>query len=270
MFYSNSLSIWEKNPKAPISLLFLHGHCTNKTFFHHQMNAEVFKSYHRIAIDLPGYGQSPPPLAPLQTYNFPGFANAIITALQSLAIEKLVIIGWSLGGHVALEMVDKVPQLMGLLLTGTPPFEVSLQGIQKGFKALDAKIMACFGKKNLTYTEAQLLASVSGYDESAEKEFLVDAILATDEDARVLYPQSIIDGIGRNQCDIVATWDKPIAIVGGKNDIAINYDYVQHEITFKNLWRNKIHFIKNAGHAVMLDKPCEFNRLILEFIHDLL
>ncbi|STX50882.1 lipase A [Legionella busanensis] len=263
------LSIWEENPKAPISLLFLHGHCTNKTFFSQQINTDIFKNYHRIAIDLPGYGQSPPPLSPLQTYNFPGFAEAIIAALQSLSIEKLVIIGWSLGGHVALEMVDRVPQLIGLLLTGTPPLEVSLQGIQKGFKALDSKIMDCFGKAHLTYDEAQLLASVSGYDARAEKEFLVDAILNTDEDARVLYPQSIIDGIGRNQCNIVANWDKPIAIIGGENDIAINYDYIQQEIKFKKLWRNKIQLIKNAGHAVMLDKPDEFNELLLKFIHDL-
>ncbi|WP_131783263.1 alpha/beta fold hydrolase [Legionella gresilensis] len=269
MSFSNTLSIWEENPNASISLLFLHGHCTNKTFFHHQMNADVIKSYHRIAIDLPGYGLSPPPLSPLQTYSFPGFADTIISALQSLSIEKLFIIGWSLGGHIALEMVDKVPQLKGLLLTGTPPLEVSLQGIQKGFKALDPKIMACFGKAHLTYTEAQLLASVSGYDGRAEKEFLVDAILNTDEKARILYPQSIIDGIGRNQCNIVANWDKPIAIIGGEDDIAINYDYVQHEVKFKNLWQDKIHFIKNAGHAVMLDKPDEFNQLILEFIHDL-
>ncbi|WP_127908208.1 hypothetical protein [Legionella anisa] len=68
-------------------------------------------------------------------------------------------------------MISKLPQLIGLLITGTPPFEVSLQGIQKGFKVLDPEIMACFGKKEISIEEAKLLAKVSGYDGSEEKNF---------------------------------------------------------------------------------------------------
>ncbi|AWN72935.1 alpha/beta hydrolase [Legionella anisa] len=266
-FFRN-LSVWEENRGMPCSLLFLHGHCTNKNFFNKQMNADILKSYHRIAIDLPGYGESAPPIDPLKTYSFPGFAEAITEAVHQLPIKKLIIVGWSLGGHVALEMISKLPQLIGLLITGTPPFEVSLQGIQKGFKVLDPEIMACFGKKEISIEEAKLLAKVSGYDGSEEKKFLVDAILATDEGARFLYPQSIINGIGQNQCDIIAEWEKPIAVVAGENDIAINYDYVQSELHFKNLWQNKVHIISNAGHAVMLDQPDAFNLLIKEFTED--
>lgn len=69
-FY-RTLSVWEENRGEDCSLLFLHGHCTNKNFFKKQMNADIFKSYHRIAIDLPGYGESAPPIDPLTTYSFP-------------------------------------------------------------------------------------------------------------------------------------------------------------------------------------------------------
>lgn len=265
-----NISVWEENLGQPFSVLFLHGHCTNKNFFNQQMNADIFKSCHLIAIDLPGYGESSPPLDPLKTYSFPGFADVVVELIQKLAIEKLIIVGWSLGGHVALEMISKVPQLAGILITGTPPIEVSLQGIQKGFKQFDPEIMACFGKKELTKEEAKLLAKVSGYNGSEEKEFLVNAILATDEGARFLYPQSIINGVGRDQREIVAAWDKPIAVVAGEEDIAINYDYVRNEVQFKNLWQNKIHTIRNAGHAVMLDQPNLFNHLIRAFIEDVI
>jgi pimeloyl-ACP methyl ester carboxylesterase len=95
-------------------------------------------------------------------------------------------------------------------------------------------------------------------------------VLATDEEARFLYPQSIINGIGRNQCDIIAEWDRPIAVVAGENDIAINYDYVRNELRFKNLWRSNVHMIGNAGHAVMLDQPGAFNILIKEFTEDII
>ncbi|KTC65042.1 lipolytic protein (plasmid) [Legionella adelaidensis] len=263
-----NLSVWEENRGMPCSLLFLHGHCTNKNFFNQQMNADIFKSYHRIAIDLPGYGESAPPIEPLKTYSYPGFAEAVTEVVNQLTIKKLIIVGWSLGGHVALEMTSRIPQLAGLLITGTPPFEVSLQGMQKGFKALSPEIMACFGKKDISVAEAKLLAKPCGYDGSEEKKFLIDAVLATDEGARFLYPQSIINGIGRNQCDIIAEWEKPIAVVAGEKDSAINYDYVRNELHFKNLWRNKVHTLANAGHAIMLDEPDAFNLLIKEFVED--
>ncbi|PNL60052.1 hypothetical protein A6J39_001820 [Legionella anisa] len=43
-FFRN-LSVWEENRGMPCSLLFLHGHCTNKNFFNKQMNADILKSY---------------------------------------------------------------------------------------------------------------------------------------------------------------------------------------------------------------------------------
>lgn len=59
-------------------------------------------------------------------------------------------------------------------------------------------------------------------------------------------------------------------MVAGEHDIAINYDYVSSELQFKNLWRNKVHVLANAGHAVMLDQPDAFNKLIKEFIEDVI
>lgn len=59
-------------------------------------------------------------------------------------------------------------------------------------------------------------------------------------------------------------------MVAGEHDIAINYDYVSSELQFKNLWCNKVHVVPNAGHAVMLDQPDAFNKLIKEFIEDVI
>lgn len=70
--------------------------------------------------------------------------------------------GWSLGGHVALELTSRLEQLKGLLITGTPPIEISIEGLGRGFKIANPKVLECFGKGNLTYEEAELLATVSG------------------------------------------------------------------------------------------------------------
>lgn len=251
------------------TILFIHGHCTNKNFFEKQFKSPLFAKYRLIALDLPGYGESEPPQDPHKVYSFPGFADIVAEFIEKLDLKNLVIVGWSLGGHVALELTSRVPHLKGLLITGTPPIEVSLNGLSKGFKALDPEIFECFGKENLSYKEAQLLATVSGYDYSKEKEFLVEAILQTDEGAKTIYPRSIALGVGQNQAKIVKEWPQPIAVVAGEKEIAINNDYIIHEVEYKNLWEGKVHVIPKGGHAVFMDCPDEFNLILQRFSHDI-
>ncbi len=38
-----------------------------------------------------------------------GYADAVIAVLAALQIGRVVIVGWSLGGHVAIEMVPHFP-----------------------------------------------------------------------------------------------------------------------------------------------------------------
>jgi len=109
----------------------------------------IYSIYRLICIDLPGYGESDAPTLPVKTYSFPGFADAVTEVINSLELENFIVVGWSLGGHVALELTSRLPQLQGLLITGTPPIEVSAEGLGKGFRIANPKILECFGKGDL-------------------------------------------------------------------------------------------------------------------------
>ncbi len=262
------VAILDSNPNLTVdhpTLIFIHGHCTNKEFFNKQLGSSLFANYRQIALDLPGYGESEPPKDPQKIYSIPGFASIVAEVIQIMKLHNIVIVGWSLGGHVALELTSLLSQLRGLLITGTPPIEISLTGLSRGFTALDPKIFECFGKGNLSYEEAQSLATISGYDFSKEKEFIVDAILQTDEGAKTIYPYSIALGIGQDEVNIVNKWSKPIAVIAGEQDIAINNEYITNEVNFKNLWEGRVHVIPKGGHAVFLDYPEEFNFILHRF-----
>jgi pimeloyl-ACP methyl ester carboxylesterase len=162
-----------------------------------------------------------------------------------------------------------LPQLKGLLITGTPPIEISATGLGQGFKA-NPKLLECFGKGSLTYEQAQLLATVSGYNYTKEKEFIVDAVVETDEGAKTIYPASIAKGVGQNELKIVSEWPHPIAVIAGEQDTGINNDYIIHKVKFRNLWSGKVHVIPNAGHGVFMERPNEFNSVMLRFFEDVL
>jgi pimeloyl-ACP methyl ester carboxylesterase len=49
-----------------------------------------------------------------------GLAEMTMEVLQALGVDRAVVYGWSLGGHIALELVPRFPGLVGLMLTATP------------------------------------------------------------------------------------------------------------------------------------------------------
>ena len=68
--------------------------------------AALEKRFRVIVPDLPGSGFSPPPK---QEYNIGGFATALWSLLDHLQVRRTNIIGFSLGGAVALEMAAQRP-----------------------------------------------------------------------------------------------------------------------------------------------------------------
>jgi pimeloyl-ACP methyl ester carboxylesterase/predicted transcriptional regulator YdeE len=266
------IALWDSKPgfkNDDPTIVFIHAHCANKEFFEKQLNSPFFANYRLIALDLPGYGESEPPKDPEKVYSFPGFASVVKEVIHLMELNNIVIVGWSLGGHVALEIAPRLPQLKGLLITGAPPIEISPNGLSRGFKAADPKVLACFGKGNLSYEEAQLLATVSGYNFTKEKEFIVDAVLETDEGAKTIYPRSIMLGVGQNELKIVNEWPHPIAVIAGEKDAGINNDYIINEVKFKNLWEGQVHVIPNAGHAAFMEDPEKFNLILHRFVQNI-
>jgi 3-oxoadipate enol-lactonase len=69
--------------------------------------AALEKRFQVIIPDLPGSGHSPPPRG---EYTINGFAGALWSLLDHLRISRANIIGFSLGGAVALEMAAQRPE----------------------------------------------------------------------------------------------------------------------------------------------------------------
>ena len=68
--------------------------------------AALEKRFQVIVPDLPGSGRSPPPR---DEYTIEGFAAALWSLLDHLGISRTSIIGFSMGGAVALEMAARRP-----------------------------------------------------------------------------------------------------------------------------------------------------------------
>jgi pimeloyl-ACP methyl ester carboxylesterase len=96
----------------------LHGIGGGHLAFAPQVETFASLGYRAVAWDMPGYGRS----APIEPYTFKGLAQACVNLIQSLQCGDVVLVGHSMGGMVAQEVVARRPELVSrLVLCGTSP-----------------------------------------------------------------------------------------------------------------------------------------------------
>jgi 3-oxoadipate enol-lactonase len=105
-FRSDDLSIHYLERGRGEPLLLIHGLGCSGADWAFQV-AALEQRFRIIIPDLPGSGHSPPPP---QEYTIAGFAGALWKLMDHLGIAKTNIVGFSLGGAVALEMATARPE----------------------------------------------------------------------------------------------------------------------------------------------------------------
>jgi pimeloyl-ACP methyl ester carboxylesterase len=119
--------------KATYRVLLIHGNSFCRGVFRNQMQGQIAKNRRFIAFDLPGHGQSSNAADPKRIYTRPGLADAVVELLDQLGVAEAVVFGWSLGGHIGIELMSRFPGMRGLMISGAPP--VSHNQMSKGFNA---------------------------------------------------------------------------------------------------------------------------------------
>ena len=100
------------------TVLMLHGIGGGHLAFAPQVETLASAGYRAVAWDMPGYGHS----APIEPYTFKGLAQSCIALIESLKATAVTLLGHSMGGMVAQEVVARRPDLVSrLILCGTSP-----------------------------------------------------------------------------------------------------------------------------------------------------
>ncbi|MBY0443389.1 MAG: alpha/beta hydrolase [Mycobacteriaceae bacterium] len=94
------------------AILLIHGIGDNSTTWQ-SVHARLAQRFTVIAVDLLGHGQSDKPRA---DYSVAAYANGMRDLLSVLDIERVTVIGHSLGGGVAWQLAYQFPQLVERLV----------------------------------------------------------------------------------------------------------------------------------------------------------
>jgi pimeloyl-ACP methyl ester carboxylesterase len=258
---SHGSLVVEESGEGGMPVLLIHGNSSCRSVFRRQLQSRLPDGHRLVTFDLPGHGQSSDAPDPVQSYTLPGLADAVLELVMHLGISEAVVMGWSLGGHIGIEMMPRFPGMRGLVITGTPP--IRRGGMAEGFVASPQFQLA--SRSELSDADVEAFARAM-FGEPVEP-FLRDAIVRADERFRQRLFEAGRAGAGIDQRAAVESSGVLTAVVNGADDRLINLDYID-TVAFGNLWEGRCHRMSGIGHAPFWHASADYNSILERFLKD--
>lgn len=245
------------------AIVMIHGNSSCKEVFAPQFEAAELAPYRLVAFDLPGHGQSEDARIPQEGYTFAGYAETVEELCAILGLTQPVLFGWSLGGHIALEMIGRGFDAGGVMISGTPPVTPELESLMAGFN-IDPSAENLTGKRDFSDSDALAYGTHTSAVDGHLDPHLLAMVKRTDGRAREIMFGSVVQGQALDEREIVARTRVPFAIVNGEDDVFIRPEYFER-LQFGSIWPQGVIRLPGAAHAPFRQQPAQFNRLLVQF-----
>jgi len=190
---------------------------------------------------------------PLIKTNVKSLASYLKDFLEFKKLNSVILLGNSLGGHIALYFTKHYPEKVNtIVITGS--------------SGLYEKAMGDSFPKRGNYEYIQEKAQQVFYDPKTATKELVDDVYATVNDRmKALKTLSIAkSAIRHNMKDDLPQMTQPACIIWGKQD-GVTPPEVAEDF-HKLLPDSDLFWIDKCGHAAMMERPEEFNTILHDWL----
>ena len=253
-FYKNTKIAYSDTGKGT-AVVLLHGFLENSTMWNAHVE-ELAKKNRVISVDLLGHGATD---CLGYVHTMEDMADAVHHVLHELKLRKVVLVGHSMGGYVALAFAELYPDMMkGLvLLNSTSKADSNERKLNR-----DRAILAI--KKS--YTTAIRMAIANLFSED-NRERLIEEIEAVKEEALKTPLQGIVaaqEGMKvRNDREVLLHLTPyPKILILGKKDPVLNYEENKDQV--ENSEVELVTF--NGGHMSHIENKDELTEVVLRFL----
>lgn len=256
------LSIKEDGLQGATPILFLHGNSASSQTWEKQFNSFLKDKYHLFAYDFLGFGESGRSENPAQDYDINSLTGSVIAVIQHFNLEDYFIVGHSLGGHIIVQSLDRLPGCKGIISIGAPPISSALD-INK-FYLTSAPTSIMFSN---AFTDEALQQAEDNFFYSPETKapFFKSDFYSTDGKAREAIGGILGSNDFKNEVDVLSSHHVPKAFVNGKAERSINNEYYR-TLGLPNTWKQPNHIIENSSHLPHWENADAVNQLIDEFV----
>jgi len=229
-----------------LPVVFVHSLAGNSTHWAAQLG-HLRRGRRAVAFDIRGHGRSEPPKE--GDYTIAAMAGDVAAVVDTLGLDRFVLVGHSMGGGVALKYAGNHPdRVAGLVL---------LDPIGDGKQIPAAEAKAYLGGFETSYdsTSREYWTTVAGPDSAIRQRLLAD-LEATPQEAVV---QVLRDLMQFDPHPALARYQGPkLSIVTPHNDTPSSLHRLGKGFPHR--------MVEGTGHWIQLDKPDDFNRMLDEFL----
>lgn len=228
-------------------IIVLHGLMGGLSNFDGVANFFPPKGYKVVIPELPIYTQN------ILKTNVKAFAKYVKDFITFKGYEKVILLGNSLGGHIALYHTKMYPEKMaGLVITGS--------------SGLYENAMGESYPKRGDYEYIKKKAEDVFYDPKVATKEIIDEVYATVNDRIKLIKTLTIakSAIRHNMAKDLPKMTIPTCIIWGKDD-KVTPPSVAEEFN-RLLPNSELFWIEKCGHAAMMEHPDTFNELLFSWL----
>ena len=238
-------------------LLFLHGVGGDSASWAPQI-AAFSERYRAIAWDMPGYGLSPA----LERMTFPALAAALLGLLDRLALERVHLVGHSMGGMVAQEFAARRPErVASLVLSATSPAFGRPDGeFQRRF--VEARLAPLDDGRTMADLAEEMVGTMLGAHADAEGAAIARRSMAGVPEAAYRAAIACLTTFDRR--DALAGYAMPVLVLAGETDS--NAPAPMMEKMASRIPNAAYVCMAGTGHLGNLENPAAFNAAVGDFL----
>ena len=220
-----------------------------------------------VALDLPGFGRSP---MPPWEISIPAYGAVVRDFCEALGLERVAVVGNSLGGFIAAEAALANPgrfEKLGLVTAAG----ISHARLRPEPAALAGRLAVGLAPLALSFQERALrrpklrhsaFRSVFYKPNELRAELLYEQYV--NGNGRPGFLPTVVSLMGYDFTDRLRELDTPTLVVGGRNDLIVPpQDAVEYG---RLLPRSETVIFDRTGHCPQLERPVRFNRLLAAFL----
>ena len=259
--------VWDENDLLnKIPVIFLHGFTGNINDWSF-IKGKLAAGYTPILIDLIGHGKSSSP-AELKYYSYESQVGYLLQIINKLNLVNPILVGYSMGGRLALTFAFSYPQKVKALVLESTSFGLE-KNSDKEERILNDKTIAD-RIQNSTLEEfinywvnIPLFTSLKKMDSDKFEKLLDEKIASNNSIGLANSLLGFSTGKMKNYNKVLSNLEKKVLLITGAMDekfTAIGKSVVKDS-------RNcKLEIINDCGHNVHLENPEEFLKLLNSFL----
>jgi pimeloyl-ACP methyl ester carboxylesterase len=243
-------------------VMLVHGFSEDGTVWENQV-AALNNQYQLIIPDLPGSGQSSN-INPESTksWSMEYFAECLLAILQEENIEKLTMIGHSMGGYITLAFAEKYPEkLQAFSLFHSSAFADSEEKIATRRKGI--KFIRENGPQKFL---EQSIPNLFSEETKKQRPELVQKILSRftnfSAESLVSYYEAMI--LRPDRTSVLKNFSHPVQFIMGKFDSAVPLEQGLQQCHLPGL--SYIHILDHSGHMGMWEESDLSNGFLQSFM----